>query len=300
MKGKSLLSLDETATELSVTNATLNRWHHMNWAKATDYEQVSVPGVGPVSARRWTISFVEELRGRRDELLAQDAKLRALRPFFRKYGKAYAQATFDKTPKPSHPEGPPAIVDAAIDQSGIPVCAKDASVAFLRQSHAHVKRLLKTELEIDIKECDLEVSWIQLTSREAFSPFNFGASQAGRRGDRYFVKIMAGVRLDNVCRTQDMLLPIFERNEYEFISKDPEIGDRTGITAYQMLLFTYLHEISHVAALWLKANKAHLPESLIIYETKARRKSDISPEQADKSGHGLNWSAIYRTLTRKT
>jgi hypothetical protein len=97
-----------------------------------------------------------------------------------------------------------------------------------------------------------------------------------------------------------MLLPIFDRNEYEFISKDPEIGDRTGITAYQMLLCTYLHEISHVAALCLKANKAHLPESLIIYETKARRKSDISPEQADKSGHGLNWSAIYRTLTRKS
>jgi len=300
MKGKSLLSLDETATELSVTNATLNRWHHMNWAKATDYEQVSVPGVGPVSARRWTISFVEELRGRRDELLAQDAKLRALRPSFRKYGKAYAKATFDKTLKPNAPEGPPAIVDAAIDQSGIPVCAKDASVAFLRQSHAHVKQLLKTELEIDLKDCDLEVSWIQLTSREEFSPFNFGASQAGQRGDRYFVKIMAGVRLVNVCRTQDMLLPTFARNEYEFISKDPEIGDRTGITAYQMLLCTYLHEISHLAALWLKTNKTYLSDSLITHETKARRKSSISLEQAEKSGHGLNWSAIYRTLTRKT
>ena len=299
MAEKSLLSLAETAAALSITNATLNRWHHAKWATATDYEQVSVPGVGSVSARRWNASCVEELLGQRDELITRDEALRGLRTLFRKYGRDYAQALIENTREPPLPEGPPIIVDAAIDDSGIPVCAKDAATSFLRQSHALVKRLLKAELDIDLKECDLEMSWRQLTSREAFSGFNLGASQAGRRGDRYFVTIMVGVRLDIVCNIQDMLQPTFARDEYEFIAMDPEIGDRKCMTAYQLLLCTYLHEISHAADLWLQAEKKSLPEPMLENETLARRGSSIPLDHAAKSGHGLYWSAIYRALTRK-
>jgi hypothetical protein len=136
MSTNSLLSLAEAAKALSVTSATLNRWHHMKWAAATDYEQVSVPGVGYVSARRWNASFVEALLGQRDELITRDEALRGLRTLFRKYGRDYAQALIENTQEPPLPDGPPIIVDAAIDDSGIPVCAKDAATSFLRQSHA--------------------------------------------------------------------------------------------------------------------------------------------------------------------
>jgi hypothetical protein len=46
----SLFSLEQTAARLSVSTATLNWWHQMRWAAATnaaiDYEEVFVPRVG--------------------------------------------------------------------------------------------------------------------------------------------------------------------------------------------------------------------------------------------------------------
>lgn len=270
----------------------------MRWAAATDYEEVSVPRVGKVSARRWRDSAVEDLVERTSELLERDEQLRIFRRICRKFGKEYALTILDGKDEPEPPSVVPHVSNASIDDSGIPIGVKDALSAFLKQTHAWGIRTLKTEFEIDLGACELEVSWHQISVREFWSPFNFESSRGGRKNGKYFVRIMAGVRMEEVREFTALVAPLFRREEYDFIADDPEIGSCEGLNAFHLILRTYLHEISHAAALWLKDKKKQLPDQVISLEEAKRSATPLKLREQIRSGHDLTWSALYRWLTR--
>jgi hypothetical protein len=199
--------------------------------------------------------------------------------------------------EPEPPSAVPHVSDASIDESEIPIGVKDAVSAFLKQTHAWGIRALKTEFEIDISACELKLSWHQLSAREFWSPFNF-ESRGGRRYGRYFVRIMAGVRMEEVREFRTLVAPLFRRDEYDFLAHDPEIGSYTELNGFQVLLRTYLHEIAHAATSWLRDRKRHLPGALISLEEAARSASPLELQEQIRSGHDLSWSALYRALTR--
>lgn len=270
----------------------------MKWAAATDYEEVSVPRVGKVSARRWRDSAVEDLVKRTPELFERDEQLRILRRNCRRFGKEYAQAILDGKDEPQPPSVIPHVSDASIDDSGIPIGVKDAISAFLKQTHAWGIRALKAEFEIDLRACELEVSWHQISVREFWSPFNFESSRGGRKNGKYFVRLMAGVRVEEVREFKTLVAPLFRRDEYDFIADDPEIGSFKGLNAFQLILRTYLHEISHAAALWLRDKRRQLPDQIISLEESKRAAPPFKLQEQIRSGHDLSWSALYRALTR--
>jgi hypothetical protein len=295
---RSLLSLEETAARLSVSCATLNRWHHAKWAAATDYEEVSVPRVGKVSARRWSASAVQDLVARTPELLARDDELRRFRQLCRQFGKGHARSLLEETPKPEPPLADAQISDVSIDDSDIPISVRDMIAAFLKQTHAWGTRTLKTEFDIVFPVCDLEVSWHQVSVREFRAPFNFESSSGGRKNGRYFVRVMAAAGLTRVTEFKNLFAPMFDRGEYDFIAKDKEIGSRRSLTAFELVLRTYLHEVSHAAATWLRDKGQSLPDPLICFEEAARSASLLELEEQARSGHNLTWSALYRALVR--
>lgn len=297
---ETLFSLEQAATQLSVSPAILNRWHHMNWAAATDYEEVSVPRVGRISARRWRRSAVEDLRSRIEELHALDDELTKLRQLCRNYGKDHARALLEGYPDPKPPLAEKKLLNVAIDSSEMPICVKDTITAFLKQAHKWAIATLQKTLEINLTACKLDVSWHQVTVREFWSPFNFEASSGGIRDGKYHVQIRSGVRLEEVREFTRLFEDNFSRAEYDFIASDREIGDKIGLTAFQLVLRTYLHEIAHAAAAWLKVNRRSLPSEMLEFETKARFSSSANHEEPPKSGHSISWSAIYRLLVRRS
>ena len=64
------------AQRLGITQGRLTRWHFFGWVTADGSETVTVPGVGPVSARRWSSQLIEDTLPRVASFATLEAQLR--------------------------------------------------------------------------------------------------------------------------------------------------------------------------------------------------------------------------------
>jgi len=81
-----MMGLDVAAAQLGIAPGRLSRWHYLGWAAADAYEEVGVPGVGPISARRWSEQRIEEVAGRMLSIVEKEHSLREAKRLSRKIG----------------------------------------------------------------------------------------------------------------------------------------------------------------------------------------------------------------------
>jgi hypothetical protein len=282
-----MMSLDVAAARLGIAPGRLSRWHHLGWAAADDYEEVGVPGVGRISARRWSEQRIEEVAGQMESVVEMEHSLREAKRLSRKIGTMKARHYFKV--ETGHCINFPdrSMTGLSQHRDSIPVCAREQAAAFLKEAHAQTAEYLMKKFAINFEGVDLVVSW-KLPNWRELAYVRSGATAAT-------IKIEAGITIVHISSSELFDQPKRWFGEYDFIANDPEIGSFERQTTWACLLRTYLHEAAHTAE---TKSRKHPPDNLdrLVNEEREILKATAEPPH----GHGPLWSAIYRDLVRST
>lgn len=281
-----MMSLDVAAAQLGIAPGRLSRWHHLGWAAADAYEEVGVPGVGRISARRWSEQRIEDVAGRMLSIVKMEHSLREAKRLSRKIGAMKARHYFKVETEDCINFPDRSMTGLSQHCDSIPACAREQAAAFLKEAHAQTAEYLMKKFAINFQQVRLVVSWTLPHLRELIGYRSTATAST--------IKIEAGM-MTHVSSSEMFDLPKQRLGEYEFIANDPEIGSFAQQTTWACLLRTYLHEAAHTAD--IRSGK-NLPNDLdrLVNEEREILKATAEPPH----GHGPLWSAIYRDLVRST
>lgn len=296
---RSALGIEELAKYLGVPKSQLDRWHHLGWAACTEYEEVSVPRVGYVSARRWSAAGAAQLKENLPELLRLDADRKAVLGRARIFGRELARSRW-ADPNPDLLADPIAMEFRALPESsdGFPVGMKSAVQAMLREQHLWCCSTLNEEFGLApdfASGCTMEVKWAQLSTHK----LTWGAnrSHGGMRNGKPWYKVEAANYISKSLAVSELgdMSKGGAKSEYAFINADREIGELECASPVDALFLAQLHEIAHAVQFWAEAAKFDLRPDLIEREGGLR----LDDHAAPIDGHGVVWSAIYRALRQR-
>ncbi len=292
------LSIEEVAGKLGIPKSMLSRWHHLGWAACTAYVTVNVPRVGPVEAKRWSKNELTRLKGTLESLKLLEGERRSAVRVASRFGRALARSRLQHETNPilDNMPIPPTLACLAEDHLGYRVGVKSAVTSLLKEQHKWACALVDEHLsfggEFQIK-CIMDIDW-QVTMASDGARAFYHRSRGGIRGVRPWYEIRVDNQLPSDCTVHKLMSRLEATREYRFIENDPEIGSMQSASPADFLLQTQLHEIAHAANAWAEHQKIELPKQALIEED--GRRSD--PEKKVESGHGTDWSSIYRLLRR--
>jgi len=293
--------INEAASYLGVSSATMLRWHTYGWAPCTHYEDVSVPQVGIVSARRWTGGFLKALKDRLPELEQKERERKAALKTARMFGKQLAAQRLPglKAPRQLIVDPIPPDFRELTEVNGNVFGLNEVVKAMLREQHSWGCSVLfhSVGLSKDFEsKCELQVSWYQPTTYESLRDYTIShRSHGGLKGERPFYRVTASMKVDGKARPDELLDRFTSREEYAFIATDREIGSLKKVSAADNLLLVQLHELAHAADKWMKRTGIELPAKLLEKERGLRPGVPESGE-GEYKGHGIRWSTLYRIL----
>jgi hypothetical protein len=292
------LSIEEVAAKLGIAKSMLNRWHHLGWAACTAYVTVNVPRVGPVEARRWSENELTRLKGNLESLKQLESDRKTAVRGASKFGRALARSRLQHI---SHPILNDVIVPSTLsslteDHLGYRLGVKSAVTSLLKEQHKWACALVDEQFSFGglfHTKCVMEIDWQVMMSSDGARAF-FHRSRGGISGDKPWYQLRVENHLPADCSVRDLMDLLTATSEYDFIEEDPEIGFLPSVSPAARLLQNQLHEIAHAANAWAKLREIKLPEQMLVEEKARRTDSDKSEE----SGHGTDWSSIYRMLRR--
>ncbi len=297
-----LLGIEAVAWQLGVSVGRFDRWLRLGWVDCNEYEEVGVPGVGWVSARRWLTVEVSQIEARLPSILLLEQDLRKAMLQARLFGNSIGRLRFgypapiqliERNPVPPH-------LEVLTDNSqGYRVGVKQAITAMFRTQHVLSCSYLSNRLGLDVdlaRLCLLKLKWRRPTSRESYSPFlnAIFQSNGGIRGGRPVYEIYVHPSVHEGLRVSQLLSTLRDFREYDFISDDPEIGRLKQVSIADALAALQLHEIAHAAAGYVTKHGLSIPVDLI------REEKVLRTDQSAVGDHDVVWSSIYRLLRRKT
>lgn len=292
------LCIEGVALELGIAKSMLNRWHHLGWAACTEYVTVGVPGVGPVEAKRWSKNELARLQAMIESLKSLENERKCAIRTSSRYRRALARshlqrvsnAILDTDPVPS------TLSNLTESHLGYKVGVTNAIRSLLHEQHKWACTQIDENLDFDglfHTKCVMKINWSRTMASDGARAF-YNRSWGGVRGDHPCYEIRVESKLPYDCTVLDLAKRTSSTKEYHFIQHDPEIGSLNDISPAGQLLQTQLHEMAHAASAWARLQNRSLPKAMLKEEAALRKDAESNGE----SGHGTDWSSIYRMLRR--